>query len=161
MLRPAVLTTSLLLACAATGCGSSGGAKADFVAKANRICDASNSDLNVISVKLHALGQTVRNQKNLYAQAATLTHQAAVRETRAADELAGLKAPGADRTSIDTWLGQLRRQASLTELAVGAFTARNPKVANDAVSQIRPLQSQAHAFANRYGMRSCGKTTKA
>lgn len=144
------------------GCGSSGGgAKAAFVADANKICAAANRDLSAISSQLRSLGQGALSKKNLYARAATLTHQAARRESASADQIAALTPPDADRSSIDTWIGQLRRQSALTELAVAAFTARDPKGAGDAVSQILPVEGHARAFANRYGMRSCGKATSA
>lgn len=151
-----------VLACLTiAGCGSSGSGKARFVARANNICSAASKDLNAISGELRDLGRNARDKRNLYARAATLTHQAAARETASAEQLAALTPPGADRSSIDTWIGQLRRQSALTELAVSAFAARNPKGASDAVSQIVPVESQARAFANRYGMTSCGRATNA
>jgi len=144
--------------CTLAACGSSDSGKATFIARANHICDGSAKDLSAVSSQLRSLGQTAHGKKDLYVRAARLTHQAATREAAAAGQLAALTAPGADRSSIETWIGQLRRQSALTELAVAAFTARNPKGASDAVSQILPVESQARAFANRYGMRSCGKT---
>ncbi len=150
------------LACLGSGCGSSkAGSKAAFVSRANSICAAADKDLSAISGQLRGLGQTTHSKRDLYARAATLTHQAAVRQALSADQLAALTPPGADRSSIETWIGQLRRQSALTEVAVAAFTARNPKGASQAVSQILPVESQAHAFANRYGMQACGKTAGA
>ncbi|MBV9604571.1 MAG: hypothetical protein JO027_05670 [Solirubrobacterales bacterium] len=143
---------ALLTAVIAAGCGGSGYAKSDFIARADAICAGAVRQTRSISPPSAAQAGSGQDR----ALSAYLSSVVPVLESEASQLTALRRPPGtrSEQITLTRWYAALAQSvASYKELAAAAKRGDDQAVADaEAALGSSPVDS----LAARYGLRSCG-----
>jgi hypothetical protein len=129
------------------GCGSSGESKADFVARANSICETALRDVRDVTLPSASGGGTSLSALSRYLRSVTPVVEAEVKQLRA------LPRPAADRALLDRYLNALASSAAEYRVLDDAARHRDHAALAGAIGALRA--SPAAGLAARYGLAEC------
>jgi hypothetical protein len=147
-MRWIVASGALLAAITVAGCGSSY-SKADFISRADAICETAFRQTHTIAPPAAGGGAA----QQLTALASYLQRVTPVVESETSD-LSKLRRPAADRALLERYLAALR--AAVAQYRELGRAAAAGDVSGVAEAESALAAGDAQALAARYGLRSCG-----
>lgn len=158
-----LLAGALLASCGGSSKSSSSApTKAQYVAKADAICEAVGRKTAPLLSKLEASGPA------LLAGSATAAHEAAplLRElhseaSASLSQLRALRAPKGDGAAIERFLSPLTNVVAAAGQAASSVSAGNASSALGLLAQVETDAQRANSAARAYGVAPCGSVVSA
>jgi hypothetical protein len=149
-MRAALAAIAVLAALA--GCGDSGPSKADYIAKADRVCHAFDGRLSAISKRYNAAARS----RNAAKAAAALDDEVGIGVDQLRD-LRAIEPPGGQKDEVKAQLDLVRRQLTLIRGLEEALQSRNGQSMQRLATQIRSTAAKYRRHVKAFGYKVCGR----
>ena len=141
------------------GCGDDGppsDARADYIARADRICAEANRQGASINDRLRAVDKAATDPEAALAEAAPILREAATSQREANEKLKSLPAPSADRDEINKLNALHDDQVELVDRMADAAEAGDVQRLQTTGAEVEPVSERARDAAQDFGFKECG-----
>ena len=161
-LRSSVLAMLAAVLVVLAGCGDSGGddapSRAEFIAKTDRLCEASNTRTRALNLELSDAAARSRNDADLLRRLAPILKRGygPVRDNAAAFEAAN--PPPGDDAAIERIRKAYDEQAELVRRLAATAQRGDVDAFKSLSEEQRDVVTRARTLARAYGFRECGSS---
>ncbi len=142
---PVLMAVTLAAGCGSSSSSSSTVSKADFVAKANAICDKINTQIGSLP-KISSAQDLLKTGPKEIAMA-----------KQGVAELKALQVPDSLKDQASRYLAALDQETAISGKLIAAFKNKDAQALGQAEAAARTNQAQDHAGAVALGLTSCAK----
>jgi hypothetical protein len=129
--------------------------KAQFIAQADAICQASQEDIQPLATRYRKVAKAAR-RSDQFQEVADVLHQLTGRAKEELTQLRELEPPTADQEVINNLLTTVDSQVTITDIYAEAVENEDQSQISTLADQITSVSAKARGMAQGYGLKVCG-----